>query len=141
LPFLDDSRAVASFGDGADRRPNMPGAMYQRRYRTDSQGNFRLVGFPGGAIVGVQSVQRHRQGFGAEHTAGLDENGHFASCSNPLQAGAHWPMAMRLIEIDSPAAEAGCDRGRRRRQAPHARAARRRARFPRQRPNLGRPLG
>ncbi len=109
LPFLDNPYAKEVFGDGTDGLPNMPGAMFQRRYRTDARGNFRLVGLPGRAIVGVQSVQRFRQGSGAENIPGLDEEGRFATYSNPLQAGAKWPTAMRLVEIGPLAQETECN--------------------------------
>jgi beta-lactamase regulating signal transducer with metallopeptidase domain len=97
LPFLENefAQATPEFRGG----DYMAGSRYQDRYQSKVDGTFRLVGLPGRAIVGavVYRGKPYRHGAGAESIKGMDEHGHFATCSNPVTASRYFPTSMKEI--------------------------------------------
>jgi hypothetical protein len=97
LPFLENkfAQATPEFRGGV----YMAGSRYQDRYQSKVDGTFRLVGLPGRAIVGavVYRGKPYRSGAGAESIKGMDEHGHFATCSNPVTANRYFPTSMKEI--------------------------------------------
>jgi protocatechuate 3,4-dioxygenase beta subunit len=96
LPFLENkfAQAVPEFG------PNRSAlVVVQDRYKTNSDGEYRLVGLPGRAIVGAAPGDRlpYRFGFGSEAIKGMDERGQFATWWNPFPPGKDWPLSMKEI--------------------------------------------
>jgi beta-lactamase regulating signal transducer with metallopeptidase domain len=105
LPFLDNPSAgkFPEFQNGRVQGNEM-------RYTTRPDGTFRLVGLPGRAIVGAQSISpNYRTGIGAEQINGADENGHFPTFSNPLPASLKWPTAIREINPADGTDSVDCD--------------------------------
>ena len=98
LPFLENAyvQALPEF----DRNGNTNG--FQTRYTTRADGTYRLVGMPGRAIVGVESVGKtpYRSGVGSDTIKGLDKNGFFKTWGNPIPASKFWPQT--LVEINPP---------------------------------------
>jgi len=96
LPFLENKFAQATPEFGPNRSVLV---TRQDRYKTKSDGTYRLVGLPGHAIVGVAPSDRvpYRFGYGAEAIKGMDERGYFATWLNPGPAGKDWPLSMKEI--------------------------------------------
>jgi hypothetical protein len=96
LPFLENVfvQALPEF----DSNGNVNG--FQTRYTTKADGTYRLVGMPGHAIVGVESVGQtpYRSGVGSETIKGMDKNGFYKTWNNPIMASPHWPNT--LVEIN-----------------------------------------
>lgn len=71
----------------------------QDRYQTDSNGSYRLVGLPGPAVVGVESLNRpYRYGIGYDAlTVPKDKNGAL-TYRNPLIPRPRWPDSMAQID-------------------------------------------
>ena len=91
-----------------DKHGNVDG--YQKRYATNDKGDYRAVGLPGRAILGVESVDRtYPSGVGHEEIAGLDEDGRFPTYHNPVYPGRKWPTAMKEIVVAEDAIEMRCD--------------------------------
>jgi beta-lactamase regulating signal transducer with metallopeptidase domain len=98
LPFHSNpfAKATPEFGE------NFNADGYQGRYESRANGTYRLVGLPGPAIVGAESVLRqYRVGIGADAIQGVRKEGHFDTYANPLQPGPTWPCVMK--EINPPA--------------------------------------
>ena len=76
---------------------NVDGDQY--RYTTDREGYYRLVGLPGSAIVGAESiVKSYRNGVGYDEIKGLKESsGYFITWRNPINPGPGWPSLMKEI--------------------------------------------
>ena len=96
IPFLENNFAqnTPEFG------PNRSVLVVARdRYKTKSDGSYRLVGLPGRAIVGVASSDRvpYRFGYGSEAIKGMDERGSFATWWNPFPAGTAWLLSMKEV--------------------------------------------
>lgn len=75
----------------------------QARYQTDAEGKYRLVGLPGPAVIGVESIhQSFQSGVGyKELTVPKDENSkRLQTYSNPIVPGPQWPDSMIQIEPD-----------------------------------------
>jgi len=72
---------------------------YQYRYTSDREGHYSLVGLPGPAIVGAQSIlNSYRPGVGySEITGPKDNDGTFLTWPNPLIPSPHWPSLVREI--------------------------------------------
>ncbi len=75
----------------------------QARYQTDQNGNYRLVGLPGPAIIGAQStLTKFRQGKGYELIARdaprFGKSDELLTYRNPINPSPSWPDAM--LEID-----------------------------------------
>ena len=98
LPFLENTfvQALPEF----DKDGNVEG--FQTRYTTGADGTYKLVGMPGRAIVGVESVGKtpYRSGVGTETIKGLDKNGNYKTWNNPIWPGKSWPHT--LVEINPP---------------------------------------
>ena len=96
FPFLENKFAQNTPEFGPSR--SVP-AMAGDRYKTKSDGSYRLVGLPGRAIVGVAPGDRlpYRFGYGSEAIKGMNERGHFATWWNPGPPGKDWPMSMKEI--------------------------------------------
>ena len=96
LPFLENTfvQALPEF----DKDGNVEG--FQTRYTTSADGTYKLVGMPGRAIVGVESVGKtpYRSGVGTETIKGLDKNGNYKTWNNPIWPGKSWPHT--LVEIN-----------------------------------------
>ena len=102
LPYLSNSYASALpvFRNGAVDG----GIGYQHRYVTKADGTFRVVGLPGRAIIGAETMSTHRRGAGARQIDGdADENGRFPTYDNPLQASLNWPNVMAEVNPDAEA--------------------------------------
>ena len=98
LPFHSNqfAKATPEFGK------NFNGDGYQGRYESRADGSYRLVGLPGRAIVGAESVLRqYRVGIGADAIQGVRKEGHFDTYANPIEPGPTWPCVMK--EINPPA--------------------------------------
>ncbi len=117
LPFLTNEHAskLPEFGveDG-----NIGADGYQTRYQTQADGTFRVVGLPGPAILGADSVGPYRQGNGVEEVLrrGFALDGqlgsagqNFATFNNPLPAGRNWPTTMKAIDPPEGATSFSCD--------------------------------
>ena len=95
LPLLTNKYAgeLPEFADG-----NVDGQ--QDRFQTDARGNYRVVGLPGPAIVGVQSVHRpYRRGYGYDAlTAPKDKHGVVQTYQNPIDPRPKWPDSMAQID-------------------------------------------
>lgn len=86
LPEFDDNGNVHGF---------------QTRYQTKADGTYRLVGLPGRAIIGAESILKpYRYGVGYEEIdAPKLENGNsLLTYRNPINPGPKWPSAMREID-------------------------------------------
>ncbi len=96
LPFLENA-FVQAFPE-FDKDENVDG--FQTRYTTGADGTYKLVGMPGHAIVGVESVGKtpYRSGVGSETIKGLDKNGSYKTWNNPIWPGRAWPNT--LVEIN-----------------------------------------
>ncbi len=82
----------------------------QARYKTRSDGTFRLVGLPGRAIVGADPISHnYRTGSGASDIKGIDARGHFATYFNPIMPGLKWPTALKEINPAERADSVVCD--------------------------------
>jgi beta-lactamase regulating signal transducer with metallopeptidase domain len=105
LPFLDNPSA-GKFPEFQNGRVQ----GHEMRYATRPDGTFRLVGLPGRAIVGAQSITpNYRTGIGADQIQGADENGHFPTFSNPIPASVKWPTAIREINPADGTNSVNCD--------------------------------
>ncbi|MCA9158860.1 MAG: hypothetical protein KDA72_11065 [Planctomycetales bacterium] len=96
LPYL--SNEVAQALPEFDEDGNVDGD--QQRYQTDRNGEFRLVGLPGPAIVGARSVLKtYRHGSGYEQLTGPkhETEEHALTWRNPIWVGPKWPDTMREI--------------------------------------------
>ena len=72
----------------------------QMRYVTKPDGTYRLVGLPGRAIIGAESVlQNYRRGVGydAIDAPKHEKTDHFDTYRNPINPGPKWPSVMREI--------------------------------------------
>ncbi len=72
----------------------------QQRYRTNNNGEYRLVGLPGPAIIGATStLKSYRHGTGYDLLTGpKHESGDYAlTWRNPIWVGPKWPDTMREI--------------------------------------------
>src|SRR5262249_44552203 len=75
IPFL--ANKFAQQHPSFDRNRNTNGTAFQQRFKTKSDGSFKLVGLPGRAIVGaIVHEKRYLQGVGAEAIEGLNQSGH-----------------------------------------------------------------
>jgi len=96
LPFLENTfvQALPEF----DKDGNVDG--FQTRYTTGGDGTYKLVGMPGRAIVGVESVDKtpYRSGAGSETIKGLEKKGFYKTWHNPIWPGRSWPNT--LMEIN-----------------------------------------
>ena len=100
LPFLDNEFAQAT--PEFDEHGNANG--FQTRYESKSDGSYELIGLPGRAIVGVESVgHNYRTGVGVEEIKGRNEHGHYGTYNNPIMPSEKWPNT--LVEIN-PSADA-----------------------------------
>ena len=74
----------------------------QDRYQTDTSGRYRLVGLPGPAVVGVESLNKpYRYGVGYDElTVPKDMNG-AQTYPNPLFPRPRWPDVMTQIELNA----------------------------------------
>ncbi len=75
----------------------------QDRYQTDAEGKFRLVGLPGPAVIGVESIhQSFQSGVGyKELTVPKDAISKWMQTyRNPIVPGPKWPNSMIQIEPD-----------------------------------------
>ena len=73
----------------------------QQRYQTDHNGQYRLVGLPGPAIVGAESIHksfRSGSGYGDVTAPKNGRNGWVATYSNPIKPSPRWPDAMAEID-------------------------------------------
>jgi hypothetical protein len=98
LPFRSNpfAQATPEFGK------NFSAEADQMRYQSRADGSYRLVGLPGRAIVGAESVLRqYRQGVGSDRIQGPKQERHFDTYANPITPGPAWPNVMK--EIDPPA--------------------------------------
>jgi beta-lactamase regulating signal transducer with metallopeptidase domain/5-hydroxyisourate hydrolase-like protein (transthyretin family) len=98
LPFRSNpfAKATPEFGE----KFNADGD--QGRYESRGDGSYRLVGLPGRAIVGANSVLReYRVGVGADAIKAPLKGKHFDTYGNPILPGPSWPDVMK--EIDLPA--------------------------------------
>ena len=98
LPFLANpfAQATPEFGKG----PGVQGGGRQDRYLTKADGSFRLVGLPGHAILGALSISRTKaylKGAGTEAIPGMNKRGHYATYSNPVEAGRYFPSTLAEI--------------------------------------------
>ena len=78
-------------------------AGQQDRYQTDANGNYRLVGLPGPAVVGAQSIHKsYRAGVGFEElNVPVDKESEWLQTfRNPLTPGPKWPDSMVQIDPD-----------------------------------------
>jgi len=94
------AQAIPEFSDSG----NVDGD--QLRYQTRPDGTFRLVGLPGPAIVGAESVLKaYRSGVGADEidVPKYRDTQHFDTYRNPLNPSPKWPNVMKHI---APAPEA-----------------------------------
>ena len=96
IPFLENKFALSMPEFGPNRSVLV---IVQDRYKTKSDGTYRLVGLPGRAMVGVAPSDRvpYRFGYGSEAIKGMDERGQFATWWNPFPAGKTWPLSMKEI--------------------------------------------
>jgi beta-lactamase regulating signal transducer with metallopeptidase domain/protocatechuate 3,4-dioxygenase beta subunit len=93
MPFLINTYAqsLTKFANG------------DHRSLTDENGEYRLVGLPGPAVVGVgisNEVTQYRRGVGYEEIAaqyGKDENGYLKTWRNTTSPGPKWPFSMASI--------------------------------------------
>lgn len=72
----------------------------QSRYVANSEGTYRLVGLPGRAIVGAESVLKdYRRGVGydAIDAPKYENTDHFDTYRNPIDPSPKWPSVMREI--------------------------------------------
>ena len=72
----------------------------QNRYNTDANGKYRLVGLPGPAVIGANSINKlYRSGVGFEelNTPANNESGWLRTYRNPLTPGLKWPNSMVQI--------------------------------------------
>jgi hypothetical protein len=100
LPFLTNkfAQALPEFDGG-----NVDGEQW--RYATNENGEYRLVGLPGPAVVGVgmsDEVREYRRGVGYEEIAATygkneEENGRLKTWRNPVEPGPMWPLSMAAI--------------------------------------------
>ncbi|MHB1558389.1 MAG: M56 family metallopeptidase [Isosphaeraceae bacterium] len=101
FPFLDNTFAqqVPEFRRGG----YTDGAGHQDRYKSKSDGSYRLVGLPGRAIVGAvdYSGKPYRRGAGSESIKGMNKNGHFPVWNNPVPPGRYFPTSMKEITPDA----------------------------------------
>ncbi|MEM9658082.1 MAG: carboxypeptidase-like regulatory domain-containing protein, partial [Planctomycetota bacterium] len=75
----------------------------QSRYSSNHDGDNRVVGLPGPAIVALGGANpQYLNGIGADRIAGLNEEGRYATFANPTQANLG---ALALAEINPSAVE------------------------------------
>jgi len=74
----------------------------QRRYQTDADGDFRLVGLPGPAVVGAESMAKsYRYGVGFDELGVPKDQSTFGLFyRNPISPSPKWPNA--VVKIDPP---------------------------------------
>ena len=75
----------------------------QNRFNTDANGKYRLVGLPGPAVIGANSINKlYRSGVGFEelNTPANKESGWLRTYRNPLTPGPKWPNSMVQITPD-----------------------------------------
>ena len=96
LPFLNNEYA-RDIPEVNGPNATMHSSRLQHRYQSKADGTFRLVGLPGPAIVGVDAYGLFLTGVGADRIDGIDEDGEFATYSNPVSASLN---LHGLIEID-----------------------------------------
>lgn len=76
----------------------------QTRYRTDRDGRYRLVGLPGRAVIGAESIASpYRYGVGYEQLRVPDERGAAFGMfyRNPVPPGPKWPNSVAVIDPDA----------------------------------------
>ena len=106
LPFWTNEYAQKTPEFGKPRTPD----GFETRYVSRPDGSYRLVGLPGRAIVGAESVLSHyRAGVGAESITGMDEYGRFRTFPNPIEPGKKWPHAMKEINPLPGTEQVACD--------------------------------
>ncbi len=94
LPFHSNpfAKATPEFGG------NFNADGYQDRYESRVDGRYRLVGLPGRAIVGSESLLRQYQhGVGADAIQGIGKEGEFDTYANPIKPCLKWPNVMKEI--------------------------------------------
>jgi 5-hydroxyisourate hydrolase-like protein (transthyretin family) len=108
LPFRTNefAQALPEF----DKDGNTDGD--QRRYQTKADGTYRLVGLPGRAVVGAESIYKsYRYGVGYEAIDAPKEgkSDWLLTYRNPINPGPKWPSAMREINPDKSVEEVKLD--------------------------------
>jgi beta-lactamase regulating signal transducer with metallopeptidase domain len=101
IPFLTN--------EYAQRTPEFPphgfvdGDARQTRFQSKADGTYRIVGLPGRAIVGAESILKsYRHGVGYAAISGpKDEKRDFDTYYVPMKPGPKWPNMMK--EINPPA--------------------------------------
>jgi beta-lactamase regulating signal transducer with metallopeptidase domain len=94
LPFRSNAfaKATPEFGE------NFNADGDQSRYESRGDGSYRLVGLPGRAIVGAESVLReYRFGVGVDTIQAPLKEKHFDTYANPVHPGPSWPNVMKEI--------------------------------------------
>ena len=97
LPFLDNEYAqqLPEILAGA---VELDSSRLQGRYRTKSDGSFRVVGLPGRAIVAVgNAMGSYATGIGADQIEGVNDQGRFNTFANPVEASLN---NLVLVEIN-----------------------------------------
>src|SRR6185436_8201627 len=97
LPFRTNefAQALPEF----DKDGNMDGD--QMRYQTKVDGSYRLVGLPGRAIIGAESIYKsYRYGVGYEAISApkVEKTDWLLTYRNPVNPGLKWPSVMREID-------------------------------------------
>jgi hypothetical protein len=108
FPFLTNEFAKRT--PEFDANGNVDGD--QRRYQTKADGTFRLVGLPGRAIVGANSILKsYRQGVGYEaiDAPKYDKSDWLLTYRNPINPSSKFPNVMREINPPEDATEFNVD--------------------------------
>ena len=97
LPFRSNefAQALPEFDDNG----NVHGD--QMRYQSEPDGTYRLVGLPGPAIVGAESIyKQYRKGMGYEEIDGpfYRETDYLDTYRNPVNASPKWPNVIAAID-------------------------------------------
>ena len=71
------------------------------RFQSKADGTYRIVGLPGPAIVGAESILKsYRAGVGYSDVAGTEvEGGQFDTYRNPMMPLPTWPTMMKEIKV------------------------------------------
>lgn len=90
------AQAVPEFTDGGNSHSD------QTRYQTKPDGTYCLVGLPGAAVVGAESVHRgYRRGVGY-HSLIEDKHAdgeYIDTYRNPINPSPQWPNTMKKIDV------------------------------------------
>jgi len=108
LPYRTNefAQALPEFDDNG----NVDGD--QKRYQTDEQGEYRLVGLPGRAVVGAESIAKpYRYGVGYDQLNVPSEKGAAWRLfyHNPVLPGPKWPNVMLEVNPAQDAEEIALD--------------------------------